>query len=303
MKFSIIVPTYNRKDLLMRLYGSFLKLSYNPADMELVIVDDGSNDGTAEVLASFQNDSRRKFAFRYKLQENQGPARARNAGIELASNDWILFTDDDCLVSNQWVNAYAEQIALHPDSELLHGPTVSERAKVTMLTHQIDNPQGSINFPTCNVCYSKALLNRIGGFSHDFPYAHNEDAEIAWRALDADAVPNFVPEAIVEHPSRKDSFKKLWNRPKILASDFILYQKNPKRYKQFRAANPLINIYKNFFIVNQYYNLRLAIKRPYKPLLTIKSIALVVWWWVYCLIHLGTYLKLHRQSKLATREN
>ena len=297
MNFSIIVPTYNRKNLLARLYESLLKLDCDATDVELIIVDDGSSDGTAELLASLQTDPRRAFSYKYEIQTNQGPAGARNTGIKLTNYDWIIFTDDDCLVSKQWVSAYAEKIARNEEAEIFHGPTITKRCEVTMLTHQIDNPEGSVNFPTCNICYSRALLKRIGGFSHDFPYAHNEDAELAWRALDANAIPIFVPKAVVQHPSRKEPLRKLWNRPKILASEFILYQKHPRQYKRFRATNPLINIYKNFFIIGQYYNLRLSIKRPYKPLLTLKSLALVVWWWCYCLTHLGEYLKLYKQTQ------
>jgi glycosyltransferase involved in cell wall biosynthesis len=302
MRFSIVVPTYNRVQLLARLYQSLLKLEYNASDVELIIVDDGSSDSTAAFLAYVRNDPKRTFSFTYERQANQGPASARNRGISLARHEWIVFTDDDCLVSTQWVRAYAEQIAVHREAELYHGPTVSRRADVTMLTHQIDNPNGSINFPTCNVCYSKNLLNRIGGFSPDFPYAHNEDAELAWRALSTNVVPVFVPEAIVKHPSRQESLRKLWNRPKILASEFILYEKHPQLYQQFRASNPLVNIYKNFFVVDQYYNLRLAIKRPYKPLLTLKSLALVGWWWCYCVGHAVTYLRLYRQTRTTVSE-
>ncbi|MGB3851669.1 MAG: glycosyltransferase family A protein [Tunicatimonas sp.] len=297
MNFSVVIPTHNRKELLMRLYESLLLLDYNPASIEVVIIDDGSSDGTAELLESFKTDSKRKFSLKYQVQINQGPAKARNTGIALASHEWIMFTDDDCLVSQQWASAYAAEIRNHQKAELFHGPTLTKRADVTMLTHQIDNAKGSVNFPTCNVCYSKKLLNRIGGFSPDFPYAHNEDAELAWRAISANAIPIFVPNAEVHHPSRKETLRKLWNRPKILTSEFILYQKHPERYKQFRAANPLVNIYVNFFIVDQYYNLRLSVKRPYKPLLTVKSLALVIWWWCYCIIHFGSFLRLHKQTR------
>lgn len=164
MNFSIIVPTYNRRSLLIKLYDTLLILDYDPASVELIIVDDGSSDGTDKLLASLQNDPKRAFSFRYELQTNQGPAGARNTGIKLARHDWIIFTDDDCLVSEQWVSAYAEKIVKHREAEIFHGPTITRRADVTMLTHQIDNPQGSVNFPTCNICYSRNLLKRIEDF-------------------------------------------------------------------------------------------------------------------------------------------
>ncbi len=84
---SLIIPTFNRKDLLKRAVASVLRDQTVPA--EIIIVDDGSTDGTDEII-------RQDFpSVKYISQPNQGPAAARNRGIEEAQGEWIAFLDSD----------------------------------------------------------------------------------------------------------------------------------------------------------------------------------------------------------------
>ena len=86
-KISVIIPTYNRHVLLERAVMSVLKQT-RPAD-EIIIIDDGSTDGTPELIP-------KKFPqILYYRQENKGVSAARNAGIEKSSGDWIAFLDSD----------------------------------------------------------------------------------------------------------------------------------------------------------------------------------------------------------------
>ncbi len=87
MSISLIIPTFNRKSLLKRAVESALKGQKIPA--EIIIVDDGSTDGTEEMI-------RQHFPFaNYLFQPNQGPAAARNRGIQEAQGEWIAFLDSD----------------------------------------------------------------------------------------------------------------------------------------------------------------------------------------------------------------
>lgn len=86
---SIIIPTYNRAHVIQRAVNSVLRQTY--AAYELIIVDDGSTDDTADVIAGMQ-DHRISYI---PLQENQGVAHARNAGIREAKYDYIAFLDSD----------------------------------------------------------------------------------------------------------------------------------------------------------------------------------------------------------------
>ncbi|NJN86713.1 MAG: glycosyltransferase family 2 protein [Leptolyngbyaceae cyanobacterium SL_7_1] len=86
---SVIIPTYNRADLLSRAIDSVLNQTLT--NLELIIVDDGSTDNTAEVVNSF-NDSRIRYI---PLGKNCGGGYARNHGIHLATGEFIAFLDSD----------------------------------------------------------------------------------------------------------------------------------------------------------------------------------------------------------------
>ena len=86
---SVIIPTYQRRDKLKITLKSVLSQTYT--NYEVLIMDDGSNDGTKEMVNSL-NDSR----IFYNWQKNTGgPAKPRNNGIKIAKGDWIAFLDDD----------------------------------------------------------------------------------------------------------------------------------------------------------------------------------------------------------------
>ena len=84
---SVIIPTFNRAYLLGRAVESVLSQTYN--NYEIIVVDDGSDDGTGEIIESF---NKRVRFFRIP---HSGVSKARNTGIEKAKGDWISFLDSD----------------------------------------------------------------------------------------------------------------------------------------------------------------------------------------------------------------
>ncbi len=86
---SIIIPSFNRAYLISRAIDSVLKQT--SPNWELLIIDDGSNDGTKEVVKSYLTDGR----ITYVYQENKGVSVARNVGINLVSNNYVIFLDSD----------------------------------------------------------------------------------------------------------------------------------------------------------------------------------------------------------------
>ncbi len=87
-KVSVIIPTYNRKDYLKEALDSVLRQSFK--DFEIIVIDDGSNDGTSELIQEEYGSS-----IRYYWQENQGESAARNRGLEIAQGEYIAFLDSD----------------------------------------------------------------------------------------------------------------------------------------------------------------------------------------------------------------
>ena len=86
MKVSVIIPTYNRKLSLIRCLNAL------PKDVEIIVVDDGGTDGTADIIHEVNHPD-----LILVRQSNSGPASARNAGISRATGDYLAFTDDDCV--------------------------------------------------------------------------------------------------------------------------------------------------------------------------------------------------------------
>lgn len=90
---SVIIPTYNRKGMLRETLESLAGQTYPSGCFEVILVDDGSTDGTAEIAAEVF-----PFVLRYFRQSNQGDAEARNLGARQSQADFLVFLDDDILV-------------------------------------------------------------------------------------------------------------------------------------------------------------------------------------------------------------
>ena len=87
MKISVIIPTFNRIDILNRAIDSVLNQSINPYD--IIVVDDGSTDGTSDMI-------KQKYkSIKLIQQKNSGVSAARNNGIKNAQGDWIALLDSD----------------------------------------------------------------------------------------------------------------------------------------------------------------------------------------------------------------
>jgi len=116
---SVVIPTYNRKAMLMRAVNSVLGQTYSR--LELIVVDDGSTDGTKEHLEGFRADCR----FNYYYQENRGQSVARNFGISQAKGEIIAFLDSD----NYWKEGKLQhQLAFwneHKDFDILYSDGIA----------------------------------------------------------------------------------------------------------------------------------------------------------------------------------
>jgi len=110
MKISVIIPTHNRKELIIKSIESVLLQTYQ-AD-EIIIIDDGSIDNTQEILE--------KYDVTYVYQENQGVSSARNHGLKLAKNEWICFLDSDDLWEKEKLEKQVEFHKQHPNILFSH---------------------------------------------------------------------------------------------------------------------------------------------------------------------------------------
>jgi len=190
---SVVIPTFNRLDQLRRVVAA-VSAQERPWELELevVVVDDGSTDATWEWLR------RRPHGVRPFRQDNAGPARARNRGVNLASGEIVLFLGDDTVPEPGWLAVHLEthRTLGAGDSLGVLGYTGFPREQDGPFSRWIneygaqfgyllidDAFQVPFNFfYTSNVSIRRSFFLELGGFREDFPAAAWEDIELAYRA-------------------------------------------------------------------------------------------------------------------------
>ena len=200
-RISVVVASRDRRERLGALLASLRAQTLAPSEFEVIVVDDGSADGTGAWLAEQAGRSE------YRLEPiaggpSGGPARARNAGWRRASAPVVAFTDDDCEPAPDWLERLLERAAAEPGA-VIQGrtrpnPRELDRAGPFSVTREVDG-SGPWWFETCNVAYPRELLERLGGFDEAFAEPLGEDTDLGWRALAAGAGREFAPAALVDH--------------------------------------------------------------------------------------------------------
>jgi GT2 family glycosyltransferase len=195
IQFSVIIPTYHRNDLLSlcleRLAPGQQTLSWSA--YEVIVSDDGSTS-TAQKLIQ-ENFPWAKWI----AGPRQGAGANRNHGASYSRGEWLVFTDDDCLPSLEWLGAFAA--AVQSGIHVYEGCTTCEAGVQPPMEVAPINLEGGFLW-SCNMMISRQLFQRLGGFDPKFPYPHMEDVEFRERLQMANESFLFVPKAIVDHPPR-----------------------------------------------------------------------------------------------------
>jgi glycosyltransferase involved in cell wall biosynthesis len=118
MRFTVAVCTWNRARLLPAVLDRLARVRYAPGDWEVVVVNNNSPDDTERVLDAFAG----RLPLRRAFESKQGTSHARNAAVREARGDYVVWTDDDVLVDEGWLAAYARAVERHPSAALFGGP-------------------------------------------------------------------------------------------------------------------------------------------------------------------------------------
>lgn len=212
MRVSIVIPTYNRLGELRKVVTAVKdQKRLLGAQLEIVVVDDGSSDGTPEWLAA-QGEGP---LLRVVRQPNSGPATARNRGVEEASGDIVFFLGDDTEPQPGWLMAHLEE------HRLFGGESRLAVLGYTSFPREIESPflrfinefgaqfgylliedPGSVGFNffyTSNISLPRNEFLKLGGFREDFPAAAWEDIEFAYRAVKDGLKIRYQPRARTVH--------------------------------------------------------------------------------------------------------
>ena len=186
---SVVIPTYNRRESLLRTLDALTKQTFPMEQFEVVVISDGATDGTAEAVKKLHTPYRLRFI----EQANAGPAKARNHGVRAAVAPLIVYVDDDIEPLPEFLtehsNAHAGDASLvliGPQSEP-EGETIPHWIlwEHRMLQRQYDKfasgawEAGPNNLYSGNFSLRREHLLKVGGFNEQF--TRQEDVELGFR--------------------------------------------------------------------------------------------------------------------------
>jgi glycosyltransferase involved in cell wall biosynthesis len=244
LRISVVVPTRDRRDKLAACLDALASQSILPQEFEVIVVDDGSTDGTLEWLEG------RRYSFRIRCfrQDGRGPGAARNLGVEHADGQLVLFLGDDI---------YADERLLE-EHLLAHASNAGEG---TAILGHIDWPTGMTPnsvmdyvcgdamlqfaysyiptasaldhrfFYTSNISLKRQFLARAAAagirFDPDFRYAAFEDSELAYRLIPRGLQIKYAPAARVAHDHWMDLDSFMERERRAGAMAVVFYRKHP----------------------------------------------------------------------------
>ncbi|HEY9749953.1 MAG TPA: glycosyltransferase [Allocoleopsis sp.] len=195
MFFSVVIPTYNRKPILEKCLRALEQQSLPTSSAidgyEIVLVDDGSTDGTVDWIRQNAADFPHVKLF---CQDHKGPAAARNLGVQRAIGDTIIFIDSDLVVTEQFLQAHADglrqgQRSLPPNPNSTEPPRLFTYGRV-INTCNFEQPTSepykvtdfsAAYFATGNVAIARYWLEKAGLFDTQFQLYGWEDLELGVR--------------------------------------------------------------------------------------------------------------------------
>jgi GT2 family glycosyltransferase len=217
IKLSIIIATRNRAHALVRCLDSVVAAlaSAGPLDAEIVIVDNGSTDDTAERAAAWTRAC--TVPVQLLSEPRPGLSRAHNRAVRAARGELFVFTDDDCKLSQDYISHLLRYDAA--DTELVLRGGRIELGDATDLPLTINTGSTLVRWSRkensarrevlsgringCNMTMRRALVERVGPFDEDFGagsrFGSGNDTDYIYRAYLADAILEYVPDMTVFH--------------------------------------------------------------------------------------------------------
>lgn len=229
MSVSIIIPTFNGAARIGKCLEALLPQTA-PVNAEVLVVDDGSTDGTGDIVSRYSS-------VRLISQSNAGPAAARNRGAVEAKGTIILFTDDDCVPTSDWLAAMIKPFD-DPEVVGVKGAYRTRQQSLVARFVQADYEDRyhlmaalpEIDFiDTYSAAFRRDRFLEMNGYDTSFPVACAEDIELSYRMSDCGWKMKFVPTAIVYHTHPDKFWPYMKKKYKFAFWRILALRKNPKK--------------------------------------------------------------------------
>jgi O-antigen biosynthesis protein len=229
-RISVIVCTHDGAETLPACLEALGRLDY--PDYELIVVDDGSSDETAETAATYD--------VQVISTPHQGLGSARNAGLAAATGSIVAYLDDDAYPDRDWLR-YLAAAFMESEHAGIGGPNIPPRDEGLVATCVASAPGGPVHVlltdreaehvPGCNMAFRKDRLDAVGGFDPQFRVA-GDDVDICWRLQDAGHTVGFAAGAVVYHRRRDSVRGYLRQQYGYGKAEALLERKSPSRHDQ-----------------------------------------------------------------------
>ncbi|MEK6942245.1 MAG: glycosyltransferase family A protein [archaeon] len=209
---SIVVMTHNRKPVLEKTLKAMLAQKFS-GEFEIIVVNDGSTDGTVEMLGKKFGKEKKIIAIN---QPRSYPCRARNNGIKKARNEFIVIMDDDCIPGKNWLQCLIDGFS---------SPKIG-------IVSSYDLYGGT------STAFRKQILDRVGGFDEEYGY-YREDTDLVFRIMEKGFKSRLV-RADFLHEHKMEAPKGIFGviryaveRANYHKNDVLLFKKHPKNAGKF----------------------------------------------------------------------
>src|SRR3989338_8288401 len=180
MKASVIIPAYNEEKTIGKTLESLKEQSFR--DFEIIVVDDGSRDRTAEIA----KNSEAKVI----VQKNAGPASARNEGARNAKGEVIVFIDADCVADERWLEHMLKPFSDKDVAGVQGAYKSSQKSLVARFTQldiedrykRLERKADQLDWiGSYSAAYRKKIFLELDGFDEDFPLASGKDPQLSFK--------------------------------------------------------------------------------------------------------------------------
>jgi glycosyltransferase involved in cell wall biosynthesis len=240
---SVVIPTHRRPHLLYRCLLSLQYQTLDPEAFEVIVVDDGRDGLTREVVGHVAARRPARPSVRYLAPPDgaRGPAAARNCGWRAARGEIVAFTDDDTVPQPGWLAEGVRAMAPGVDAAAgrVHVPIPAEPTDYQRNVKRLEEAE----FVTANCFVRRAVLARVGGFDERFTRPWREDSDLHFALLERRARLVRARYAVVLHPVREAPWGVSLKEQRNMLFDALLFKKHPRLYRERIRARPPLRYY------------------------------------------------------------
>jgi len=259
-KISVVIAAYNAANTIEKCINSVLMQEYPQELVEIIVINDGSKDNTAEIVS--------KMAYQHKSiklinQKNMGPGGSRNTGIKAATGDIICILSSDTYADKNWMKNIATIFSEDPKIGVIQGPILPYKEITIPFYHIFSIKAPNWNFPTAAIAYRASAVEEAGKYFDAELSHYGDDTDIAWRILNKGYTSKWLPETTAYHDIIP---KRFWSEIKASKDGHrlvLLFKKRPELRKYLRLGvfwhepvrvlNILLAILLPLFFITDFY--------------------------------------------------